>query len=136
SVRPQRELPDMTAFAVIDEDESFIGRQAEPVRCDEVIGQQPQRPRAGLQRIDASKAEFLRTWNAPEGPAAIGRIGEVDDTVARYHYIIGAVELPAVIPVGEHADTAVMFGAGEAAHCMLAGEQPPLSVESQAVRHM
>src|SRR5436305_8399074 len=132
AVRADGEAADVPAVGVVDPERLLIGREAEPVRLLEVVGEQRELA-VGRDAVDAAEVQLLLALDAEAGPAAVGRIGEDDRAVGCDHDVVGAVELLALPVRGEHRPGAVGLDAHQAARRVLADQQAALEIPGQAV---
>ena len=118
-VRPRR---------VVDVEQRLVRREAEPVRHVELVSVddrargRPGRRRAGSGRRPASRAPGSRSM--PEaGEAPVPRIGEVDRAVRADADVVRAVELLALVVVGEQSRARRPAARAQRARDVLADEQ-------------
>jgi hypothetical protein len=123
--RPRRGLDDVEL--------ALVRREAEAVRPVDAVGHDRRLPG---RRIEAVERHLQLALGA--GPLVIehdpeGGIGKPDRAVGLDHDVVWRIEALALEPVDQHGDRAVVFGAGDAAREMLAGDEAALAVAGVAV---
>ena len=123
----------MRASCIHDVQEVLVGREAESVRAQKVVGYDCCLSCFRVQTIDAS-------WQLRFGDPAfivehysVAGIGEPDAAVRMDHDVVGRAEPFAFETVHQDSDRAVVFGAGDAAAGVLAGYEPTLAIAGIAI---
>jgi hypothetical protein len=129
------EAADMARRAGVGDVEQFlVGREGQPIRANHVVDDS--RDIAGF-RIDAVSMTTVDLGGCAIALVvavdAVGRIGEPDRIVRLDDGVVGRVEALALPLVGEDRDRSVDLGSRDAAHQVLAGDEPSLVVDSVAV---
>ena len=127
-VRPRR---------VVDVDERLVRREADAVRHLELVLVDHEldvvRAAAGRDPEDALPAQLALALDAEPGKAPVPRVGEVDRPVGAHADVVGAVQVLALVVVGEQLARAVLPLAPERARDVLADEQVAVRVERHPV---
>ena len=101
--RMGHELP--AAFG--DVEQSFIGREGEPVRSLEIIGGDRERPVARIETVERRR-QFRRLLAAfVIGVDAVLRVAEPDRAVRFADDVIRRIEPPVVVTIGQDREAAV-----------------------------
>src|SRR3954451_2567720 len=125
----------MRDAGVGDVEQPLVRREGEAVRAHEIVGDDADRPRPGIDAIDMAGADLaLGLVALIIRVDAVGRIGEPDPAVGSYDDVVRAVEALALEAVRDHADRAVVLGAGDAPVAVLARDETAFAVDRVAVR--
>ncbi len=118
----------MAAARVVDIEQPLVGRERDPVRLDECLGQEALGAEIGSDAVDAGILQIPLL-----GHDAGTRIGEIDRAIRLDHDVVRPIEPPALEAVGNHGEAAVELAARDAAGVVLAGHEPALQVAREAV---
>src|SRR5262249_31669296 len=110
--------------------------KAETVGAVEVVHHEDRALRIVARAVHALEGELLLARDPIEFCAAVWRIAEIDSAVAGADDVVRTVELLILIVRGDRRDAAVGPRARHLARRMPAGEQPPLPVPGEPVRHI
>ena len=98
------EHADQRLHGVVDVEQLFVRREAQPVRLVEqmAVDHELRLAAAGRHAIDALEAELARPLDAIDRHAAVPGIGEIDRAVGVHAHVVRAVELLALEMRGQH----------------------------------
>ena len=99
----------------------------------DVFGYAVDAARGGVHAIDRKRMLLLGPVAFVIAADAIGRVGEPDAAVGVHGGVIGRIQRPAFVTVGDDRDRTVVFVPHDAAAAVLAGDLPALGVKGIAV---
>src|SRR5262245_26699125 len=120
---------------VVDEQAPSIEREAQTVGPVEIVHEKDRALRVDARAVHALERELLLARDTVELGSAIRRITEIDSAVRRADDVVRAVELLALVVSGKRDAAAVGFCASDLARRVLAGQEAPLPIPGEAVRH-
>src|SRR5262249_33617746 len=124
---------DVVVIVVRDVEETVVGRDEDAVGPLQLPAEDARDLAVRVDAVDALNGLALLVEDLHAGAVAVARVGEVDPALGVEREVVRRVVALALVAVGEDGDLAVGLGAGDAAEVRLAGEQPALLVEEQAV---
>src|SRR4051794_20520366 len=120
--------------AVDDVEPPLVGRERDPVRLVEAVGDHRRPPGARVEPVDVGRQLEFGLVALVVAEDAVARVGEPDRAVGGHHHVVRRVQPLALEAVDEDGDRAVGLGAGHPPRVVLAGDEPALAVARVAVR--
>ena len=112
---------------------AFVGREGKPVRLGEILGHRLDGAGAGDAINPAVGLFGFRLIALVIRQDPVGRVREPDRPVRLHHHVVGRIQPPPVIGIGQRGAAPVGFGPDHRPRAVLAGHQPSLGVAGVAV---